>query len=157
MGPVEAQDEVRVPAVQEEVCCPEGDREALDALAEVSGEPEVRDEGIHEDILGTEGAGRKEKNRQSVSWRSEQGTSYQGEGDRSWGSIWVGELWTSAQLPSPLERGISVGMASGSSAAAGQGRPTPLYESFRWEKGALIPPTPKGSSLLTRWLSAGLW
>lgn len=67
MGPVEAQDEVRVPAVQEEVCCPEGDREALDALAEVSGEPEVGDEGIHKDILGTEGEGRKEGEKQAVS------------------------------------------------------------------------------------------
>jgi len=56
VGSVEAQDKVGVPAVQKEICCPKGDREALDALAEVSGDPEVRDKGIHKDILGREGA-----------------------------------------------------------------------------------------------------
>lgn len=59
VGSVKAQDEVGVPAVQKEICCPKGDREALDALAEVSGDPEVRDKGIHKDILGREGQRRK--------------------------------------------------------------------------------------------------
>lgn len=55
MRPVEAQEEVGVPAVQEEVCCSEGDGEALDGVAEVGGDPEVRGKGIHKDVLGVEG------------------------------------------------------------------------------------------------------
>lgn len=54
MRPVEAQEEVGVPAVQEEVCCSEGNREALNIVAEVGGDPEVRDKGVHKDILGRE-------------------------------------------------------------------------------------------------------
>lgn len=71
MRPVEAQEEVGVPAVQEEICSSEGDREALDSAAEVGGDPEVRDKGIHEDILGRKGPARKKESRQSGSSRSE--------------------------------------------------------------------------------------
>lgn len=54
MRPVKAQQEIGVPAVQEEICCSEGNREALNIVAEVGGDPEVRDEGVHKDILGRE-------------------------------------------------------------------------------------------------------
>lgn len=77
MRPVEAQEEVGVPAVQEEVCCSEGNREALNIVAEVSGDPEVRGEGVNEDILGREGPTRKKESRQSASRRSEQSSGYQ--------------------------------------------------------------------------------
>lgn len=65
MRPVEAQEEVGVPAVQEKVCCSEGNREALNIVAEVGGDPEVWDEGVHEDILGRKG--HKEEGKQAVS------------------------------------------------------------------------------------------
>lgn len=74
--PVKAQEEVGVPAMQEEVRCSEGNREALNIVAEVGGDPEVWDKGIHEDILGREGPTRKEESRQSASRRSEQSSGY---------------------------------------------------------------------------------
>lgn len=70
MRPVEAQEEVGVPAVQEEVCCSEGNGEALDGVAEVRGDPEVRGEGVHEDVLGVEGqTGEKGRSEQSSGWQ----------------------------------------------------------------------------------------
>lgn len=70
VGPVEAQEEVGVPAVQEEVCCSERNGEALDGVAEVSGDPEVRGKGIHKDVLGVEGhTGEKSRSGQSSGWQ----------------------------------------------------------------------------------------
>lgn len=87
MRPVEAQEEVGVPAVQEEVCCSEGNREALDIVAEVGGDPEVRDEGVHEDILGRKGPTRKKESRRSVSRRSEQSSGSSKKGTHPRGAF----------------------------------------------------------------------
>lgn len=70
VGPVEAQEQVGVPAVQEQICCSEGDGEALDGVAEVGGDPEVRGKGIHEDVLGvrdTQGRGEDQSRAQAGS------------------------------------------------------------------------------------------
>ena len=68
--------------MQEQVCRSEGNREALNIVAEVGGDPEVRDESIHEDILGREGPTRKKESRWSVSRRSEHNSGCSRKGTR---------------------------------------------------------------------------